>query len=1032
MNIEILVLVEPDAEPDEGGSVYRVRPLFCEAPERTDRTLATALARLAERLEKQLDSLGRDGEHGVLAAWSFSPDVDLHWLDLRLDLRGEMFRGHFPIVTFRQLDRTLAFSPWLDEVWFEVPHLKRLDEQATEVYARWFRNASKQREESALRELLGRFRNRKKPWITLVELSVTTRMDRGRSTEQGLALLDGLEIGSGADELEAVGRCLDHLYPDGLGRAVCREELVGELERLLESGDQRPLLLVGPPMVGKTALIHEFIYRRGERRAAQHETPLSRPDENVWLLNPQRLISGMSYVGQWENRLLAILKEAQQRRHILYFDDLLGLYHAGVTSQSTLSVADVLKPYVERRDVRVLAEATPEQLRVFRERDRGFADLFQIIRVDRPGEEETLRILLSVVRMLELRYGVRFGLDVLPTVLELTRCWQPEAAFPGKAAGWLNRLAVKHQAAAVGRDTVLEEFRATSGVQVAFADTRARLLREDILDELRRRIIGQTAAVEAMADVVSVAKARLNDRQRPLGTLFFLGPTGVGKTECAKALTHYLFGDTARLVRFDMNEFVSPQSVARLVGTFHQPEGLLTGAVRRQPFCVLLLDEIEKAHPDVFDLLLQILGEARLTDALGRTASFASAVIILTSNLGTRQAAREVGFAPAGSAADEVYLKAVEEFFRPEFLNRLDRIVPFRRLEHRELERIARTILADVMGREGLARRKCAIELAGDALAWMVDRGYHRTLGARAMRRAVERDLVRPMARQLAAISPDTPTIMSVGRGGDALAVRVVPLAEVPRKAELARPERIDEPQRLLARARAVLDRLQPAYEARRPAMQDAEGRISPRYHWYLAVMEFLRQTRALAASIADELNGPRRGKRPPLIHPKHGRVRFTLDSPSRRMLKEIYAAQDVVEYVKGLAAEMAKQQPSEREEQLRLLLDRLALADMLAPSTAGWPPERALVLSRGIGECDAARSFLADHLCSKYSSIRPDWERPQQGEEPEMAFGLECTHWRHSRRHAGDRAWWEELPARDTHHDRYYFDVLLAVGYRA
>ena len=596
------------------------------------------------------------------------------------------------------------------------------------MYVRWFRNAFKQRDEDAVREVLERFDNKKKPWITLLELSVAAQMDRRKADAQGLALLDGQTIGGGAEELEAVGRCQDHLYPDGLNRAACRDRLVEELQRLLESGNRRPLLLAGPPMVGKTAIIHEFIYRRAERRSARHDMLASNPEGNVWLLAPQRLISGMSYVGQWEQRLLAILKEAQKRQHILYFDDLLGLYHAGVTSQSALSVADVLKPYVERRDVRVLAEATPEQLRLFRKRDRGFADMFQIIQVEQPSERDTLRILLSAIRMLESRYGVRFGLDVLPAVLDLTRCWQPEAAFPGKAATWLNRIAVKHRAAEVGRDTVLEEFRATSGLQVAFADSRVRLLREDILSGLRSRIVGQAAAVEAMADVVCVAKARLNDRQKPLGTLFFLGPTGVGKTECAKALTQYLFGDVARLVRFDMNEYVSPQSVARLVGTFDQPDGLLTGAVRRQPFCVLLSDEIEKAHPDVFDLLLQILGEARLTDALGRTASFANAVIILTSNLGTRQAARDVGFTPAGSTTDDVYRKAVEEFFRPEFLNRLDRIVPFRRLERVELEQIARTILADVVSREGLARRKCAIELSGVALAWLVDRGCHRTL----------------------------------------------------------------------------------------------------------------------------------------------------------------------------------------------------------------------------------------------------------------------------------------------------------------
>lgn len=277
---------------------------------------------------------------------------------------------------------------------------------------------------------------------------------------------------------------------------------------------------------------------------------------------------------------------------------------------------------------------------------------------------------------------------------------------------------------------------------------------------------------------------------------------------------------------------------------------------------------------------------------------------------------------------------------------------------------------------------------------------------------------------------------MSARCCGDALTVRVVPLTEVPRKGELARPERIDDPQGLLARARAVLDRLQPAYEAQRPAMQDAEGRISPRYHWYLAVTEFLRQTRALAASLADELRGPRRGGRGPVIAPKQGRARSGISrrylDPTRQVLKEFYAAQDVLEYVKELAAE-AEKQPDKRENKLRLLLDRLALADVLSPAAADWPPERALVLIRSIGEDDTARSSLAKHLCSKYSVIHPDWESPHDGEGSEMAFGLECTHWRHVRRHADERVWWEELPSHATlHRNRYCFDVLLAVGYRA
>jgi ATP-dependent Clp protease ATP-binding subunit ClpA len=1047
MNIEIPVLVEPDAQADnrpEGGSVYRVRPLFFDVPDATDRTLATALSRLAERLEKMLSDLGRDGDHRSLAAWTYSPEVELHQLELLLDLRNEVFRGHFPVVTFRQLDRTLAFSPRLDDVWFEMPQpghprSDQLIDHATEVYTRWFRQALKRRDEEAVRSVLARFQNKKKPWITLLEVAVTTRMTRGKPAANPFALMDGSEVGTGAEELDVVGRCLDSLYPDGLARAVCRDSLVAELQRLLHADDQRPVLLVGPSMVGKTALVHEYVWRRAARRAEMFESRVANPDENVWLLAPQRLISGMSYVGQWENRLLAILNEANKRKHILYFNDLPGLHYAGITSQSTLSVADVLKPYVERREVRMLAETTPEQLRVFRERDRSFADLFQVLQIEQPGEEETLRILINVARSLEARHGVRFALDVLPSVLELSRCWQPDAAFPGKAAVWLNRLAVKHQSAPAGRDNVLEELHATSGLQVNFVDTQARLPREEMLANLRSRIIGQAPAVEAMADVVGIAKARLNDRQRPLGTLFFLGPTGVGKTECAKALTHTLFGSADRLVRFDMNDFIAPQSVARLVGTIHQPDGLLTAAVRRQPFCVLLLDEIEKAHADVFDLLLQILGEARLTDALGRTASFANAVIILTSNLGTRQAAREMGFATSDAQVDEVYVKAVTDFFRPEFLNRLDRIVPFRQLDRAELEQIARTILADIFVREGLTRRRCAIELAGDALAWVVDRGFDRALGARAMRRAVERDLVRPIARQLAAISPDTPTVINVRRGVDALLVKVVPLVEAARRAELSRPAHIDDAKAMLACAREVLDRQQAAYVANRPPMQDASGQIAAGYHWYLAITEFLRNTRLLAASIADDLEGPRRGERAPAIHPHQPRSRWGTSrrylEPDRRVLKEMVAANDVVEYVRELAGEGGTHDGVERDTRMRLLLDRLALTEALIPSEGGWPVESVIVLIRTTASeaNEVFRGELAVYFMAKYGDMRSRWRH--SSDEYELTFGLEATHWRQVRRQRSeDRVWWEEMPSPETpkYRDRYCFDLLVIEGYRA
>src|SRR5262249_40923978 len=189
--------------------------------------------------------------------------------------------------------------------------------------------------------------------------------------------------------------------------------------------------------------------------------------------------------------------------------------------------------------------------------------------------------------------------------------------------------------------------------------------REEILEALGKEIIGQPDALGAAADVITVAKARLNDPDRPLGVFLFLGPTGVGKTQCAKAIAAYLFGDAERLLRFDMNDFLSPGSAARLAGTFDQPEGLLTAAVRRQPFAVLLLDEIEKAHPEVFDLLLQVLGEGRLSDALGRTVDFSNVLIVLTSNLGVREASASVGLRAGDGHNAAAYTEAAQKFFRP-------------------------------------------------------------------------------------------------------------------------------------------------------------------------------------------------------------------------------------------------------------------------------------------------------------------------------------------------------------------------------
>ncbi|HEX5268847.1 MAG TPA: AAA family ATPase, partial [Gemmataceae bacterium] len=767
MNLTLPIYVE-SSRPGGGATVYRARPLFFPEPVVRGERLERVLTRLAQDVAKQLTDQGRQPRHDALAAWTFSPALRSQRIELRLELRRRTARCRFLFVIFRHFGRRIAFTPSVPDVWFDLRRNEAPAARAAEVLTRHFRE--REREEPAFDPSALAVKG--SAYVAPLEVAVRPPAVPPAPPKNLFLLMGSEESVSGAVELRRVGRCLDWQFPDELDRAVLRDAELAELTRLLESEERRPLLLVGPRQVGKTALVHEFVYRRvAARRSA------FRDRGNVWLLAPARLISGMSFVGQWENRLLAILKEARRRDHVLYFDDLLGLFFAGQSACSSLSVADVMRPYLERRQVQVLGEITPEALRVLRERDRGFADLFRLLPLREPPDRDTLRILVAVQRQLEGRHRCRFGLDALPTVIDLQRRYARGVAFPGKAATFLRQLAVKYQ----GGDTdpaekdierrlfpggevrqaeVLMEFHLRSGLAVTFLDRRTRLDRQEILDSLAKQVIGQPAALEASADAVAVARARLNDPDRPLAVFLFLGPTGVGKTECAKALARYLFGDEERLLRFDLNEYGEPGSAARLVGTFGQPEGLLTAAVRRQPFAVILFDEVEKAHPEVFDLLLQVLGEGRLTDALGRTADLTNALIVLTSNLGVREAEGRFGLRETESARDAVFVKAAERFFRPEFFNRLDRVIPFHRLAREDVRVIAGKLMSEVFGREGLVQRKCLLAVEAPALERVIDRGYDPALGARALKRAIERELAQPVAEQLAALPPGTFTVV--------------------------------------------------------------------------------------------------------------------------------------------------------------------------------------------------------------------------------------------------------------------------------
>ncbi len=584
--------------------------------------------------------------------------------------------------------------------------------------------------------------------------------------------------------LREVAVNLMHKAMDGqLTAAFGRDKIVLEvLGKLRLPG--AAVLLVGPPGSGKTAIVHEVV-----RRLAAEQQPLkSRTD--VWAVDGNRLISGMSYVGGWEQRCKDMVHELSERLDVLYVADLPTLAFTGRSAQSDSNMAEYLEPHLGRGEIRILGECTPERLEAVREEAPGFFSRFHIIQVPAMPDRDALVVLARATRNAERHGSARVDPEVLTGILGLTRRFERRAAHPGKAVRLLNRLLSDevrvarddHGHRTFQREHLVDFFSRETGLpRYVLWESEARKHAE-ILAHFDERIIGQPEATAALADLVTTLQQGLGNPERPLATLLFVGPTGVGKTETAKALARWLFGDADRLLRFDMSEFRHPLDVARLVGTRMQPDGELTRRVEQRPFSVVLFDEIEKADPSVFDALLQVLGEGRLTNAAGRTTDFCNTVVIMTSNLGVRESNRDVGFGGNDVAGQAVhYRKAVEAYFRPEFVGRIDRVVPFRSLLREDLTPLVRRVLLDILGRRGLRRSGVIVSVEDELVDLLVDQGFEPEYGARSLRRVLERRLTVPLAAQLVAQPPSAmTTLVHLYRTGDEVGMTVTGLADAP------------------------------------------------------------------------------------------------------------------------------------------------------------------------------------------------------------------------------------------------------------
>ena len=617
-----------------------------------------------------------------------------------------------------------------------------------------------------------------------------------------------IEVGGGTDgsdddltrddltELAGLGR---------LGRLDRRDPLVERVLAVLAADGRGSVLLVGPSDVGKSTLVHEVAARLGTG-----DVPPALEGKRLLRISANELIAGAVYTGEWQGRARQLIDLARTAGAIIAMGDPGGIVDAGRHSRTDNNLSRFLRPYVERGELRLICEATEYGVGAARKLEPSFIEAFYRVDVPEPDLEAAREILGAAAKRVETNHGVTFAEDAVPAALELTRRFEPYRALPGKAVRLLEEAAQLVNADGqqpLDREDVTRAFAQRTGMPIAILSDRVPLRIDEVRSFFEDRVLGQPEAVEEMVDVIAVIKAALNDPAKPASALFFVGPTGVGKTELSKALAEFLFGSRDRLVRFDMGEFASGDALPRLVGSAwdRQGEGELTRRLRDQPFCVLLLDEIEKAHRSVYDVLLSALGEARVTDASGRTADLRNAIVIMTSNLGADRDASAVGFT-RGDAEDDAarrrahFVDEAERFFRPEFFNRLDRVVVFQALDRGTIRRIARREIGRLLMREGITRRQLLVEIEDRVVERLAEAGFHPRYGARPLHREIERAVIRPLARAIAEQRPTAGDLIRIEDGPDQVRLTVRRLQE-PARARRPAPEAPTPTQATLARA---------------------------------------------------------------------------------------------------------------------------------------------------------------------------------------------------------------------------------------
>ena len=512
-------------------------------------------------------------------------------------------------------------------------------------------------------------------------------------------------------------------------------------------------LLVGEPGVGKTAMaeglalrIHEdAVARREPRPDPKKLVPDLLQDAEIYMLDLGTLVAGTKYRGDFEKRLKEVVAAIEKKdKAILFIDEMHTIIGAGATSGGSMDASNLLKPALQNGTIRCIGSTTYEEYKNHIEKDRALSRRFQKIDIDEPSVDDTCRILRGLQSRYEEHHQVRYAKSAIDATAELAHRYINDRFLPDKAIDVLDEVGASFRlrgktGRTVGIRDVEEIVARIARVPVttkAGDDTQLLL---HLGDQLKSFIFGQDEAIEALAKAVKRSRAGLGNPQAPTGSFLFAGPTGVGKTEVARQLAAAL---AVNFERFDMSEYMEKHAVARLIGAppgyigFDQG-GLLTDAIRKHPYSVLLLDEIEKAHPDVFSILLQVMDHSTLTDNAGRRADFRNVILIMTTNAGAREMSeRAIGFLGDSSGKEQ---KAIKNLFSPEFRNRLDAIISFAPLSVETVERVVDKMVGELQ--QQLADKKITIELSPAARGWLAREGYEPAFGARPLRRLIMKEI---------------------------------------------------------------------------------------------------------------------------------------------------------------------------------------------------------------------------------------------------------------------------------------------------